>query len=145
MGVTQSSSDLTSTHSTTDPTTTQTDEHDDFKNWKPQNFQWAPDNTKWFESLRYDDDLFETMYNRAPKPGEDVKGLGKAGVVLNGVFGLSDPPSNMTTRECDLIGKSVQIMKERDNNVDIALSITLAGIARVNPQCVNCWKNTICK
>lgn len=112
-----------------------------FRGWKPDNFQWFPNNQKAFESVQYDEDFFRSMYNRAPKPEEDVEGLSKAGVVLNFVFGLSTPPSNMTPRECELIRESSQILRESNKSIGFGLSMTLSRIAQANPQCVKCWKS----
>lgn len=131
MGGTQSSSTYYPISSSTE----------DFQGWKPDNLPWAPDTQKGFESLKYDDELFKSMYNRPPKPDEDVKGLGKAGIVLNSVFGMSAPPSKMNQRECELIGRSAQIMRDQDASIGFALSMTMARFAQTNPQCVKCWKN----
>lgn len=131
-----------STQSSTQSSVYDSESREDFKGWEPQNFQWAPDNKKGFAGVQYDGELFKSIYGREPKPEEDVKGLGKAGIVINAVFGLSTPPTSMTQKDCDLVGKSYQILGESDKSIGFALSMTLARIAQLNPQCVNCWKNS---
>jgi hypothetical protein len=117
-----------------------TNPDDYFKNWKPQNHEWQSNNTESFKNLKYDNNTFKEIFNREPNKNENVVGLTKAGIVVNCVFGLSPPPTNMNKNECSLIMDAMTIIGEKDKSIGFALAMTAGMIRNANPQCDQYWK-----
>ncbi len=111
------------------------DSKDCFKNWKPELPPWQPVPPQKFEDIVYDAEFFKGIFNRDPKKGEDVVGLGKAGLVISCVFALAPPPTNLVQKEYRLISEAGQIMCEKDQSIGFGISMVMRTIKAANPQC----------
>ena len=91
---------------------------------------WLPNMSEQWNSTDWTSlELFEQMYKRVPKENENVECLNKAAAILNMVFGMCSPPTNLTNEEWNFLNESAIVMFYEDN---FAGSMTMGVIMRAN-------------
>lgn len=106
-----------------------------FGNWRPTNYPWIPNNTELWDQTSFDSELFKQLFNREPESNEDVEGLTKAGSIVLSVLSMSTPPTDITNDEFDLMLKASEMIQKSDLSMGFAISMVIANIIEVNPQC----------
>ena len=77
---------------------------------------------------------YEIVFGQPPPDNDNqVYCLNKAAGVMNGVFGLSPPPTDLNREEFDYLDEACLMLCQKDNNVCFGISMALVRIMQVNP------------
>lgn len=107
-----------------------------FQNYSPKNLAWHQGIEETWSKYKHDNqitkELFKECYEREPMEHEDYVGLTKAGIILNFVFGMCEPPTQLSKEEYNLITQSANILAEKDPSVSFAMVMTISIIQQAN-------------
>lgn len=107
---------------------------------------WTPSALSVFKTVNFNDrEMFRQMFNRLPRENENISELNQAGAVINMVFGLVDPPTELSEHECKRLLEAATAMTESDKSLSSAIGFTMLQIGSFNPQCTESWRTYLNK
>ncbi len=93
---------------------------------------WEPDATHWNKTDWNSKDLFHHWYAKEPHKNENICCLNRAGTVLNAVFILYPPPTNLDTEEWQHLLDAAKILLKKDASLTFGLNKVLGLIREAN-------------